>query len=83
MPQRVYVLADLAEADLSERLLRVVLLHEERQIRPLIGAVVQHVLEIGDYVLVLEEVALVLRLLEFVKHLADDLALAPLDISVF
>ena len=81
--QRVDVLADLTEADLSERLLRVVFLHEERKIRPLIGAVVQHVLEIGDYVLVLEEVALVLRLLELVKHLADDLALAPLDISVF
>ena len=80
---RVYVLAGLAEADLSERLVRLVLLHEEGQIRVLFGAVVQHVPEICHHVLVLEEVALVLRLLELFEHLADDFALAPLYVSVF
>ena len=68
---------------LPERLIRLILLHEERKVRMLICAVVEHVLEIGHDVLVLEEVALVLGLLKICEHLLDDLALTPLDISVF
>ena len=80
---RVYVFKCLTEADLSERLIRFVLLHEERKIRMFIRTVVEHVLKVGHNVFLLEEITFVLGLFELCKHLLDDLALTPFDVPVF
>ena len=55
----IYVLTRLTEADLPERLIRLILLHEERKIRMLVCTVVEHILEVSHDMLFFEEKTLV------------------------
>ena len=49
----------------------------------LLRTVVEHVLYIGHYMLLFEEVALIFGFLELVEHLLNDLTLTPFDVPVF
>ena len=81
--QTVDIFEDSSERDLLIRKLRSVLLLEKRIIRMVLGGVIEHVLDICDDMFVLEQIALILGILEFVKHLGYYLTLTLLDISVF
>ena len=81
--QTVDIFEDSSERDLLIRKLRSVLLLEKRIIRMVLGGVIEHVLDICDDMFVLEQIALILGILEFVEHLGYYLTLTLLDISVF